>query len=92
VKDTIKFEVDKAEQLTGADVGRALTRQAQAHEQSRQFFEKYVAADRTSDLSGKILFGYPTNEPGFGWTNAVVADLLARQAGTPADTLVAPAP
>jgi amidase len=33
--------VAQAERLTGADIGRALTRQAQAHEQSRQFFEKY---------------------------------------------------
>jgi len=41
VKDTIKFEVAQAEQLTAADVGRAQARQAQAHEQSRQFFEKY---------------------------------------------------
>ena len=41
VKDTIKFEVARAEQLTAGDVGRALTRQARAHEQSRQFFEKY---------------------------------------------------
>jgi amidase len=41
VKDTIKFEVAQAERLTGADVGRALARQAQAYDQSRQFFEKY---------------------------------------------------
>ena len=41
VKDTIKFEVAQAERLTAADVGRALARQAQAYEQSRQFFEKY---------------------------------------------------
>jgi amidase len=41
VKDTIKFEVAEAERLTGAQIGRALARQAQAHEQSRQFFEKY---------------------------------------------------
>ena len=41
VKDTIKFEVAQAERLTAADVGRAQTRQAQAYEQSRQFFEKY---------------------------------------------------
>ena len=41
VKDTIKFEVAEAERLTGAHIGRALSRQAQAHEQSRQFFEKY---------------------------------------------------
>ena len=41
VKDTIKFEVAQAQRLTGADVGRALARQAQMHEQSRQFFERY---------------------------------------------------
>jgi hypothetical protein len=41
VKDTIKFEVAQAEKITGADIGRALTRQAQMHEQSRQFFERY---------------------------------------------------
>jgi hypothetical protein len=30
----------------------------------------------TSDLEGKILYGYPTNEPGFGWTNACLMELL----------------
>jgi amidase len=41
VKDTIKFEVAQAERLTGADIGRALARQARMYEQSRQFFERY---------------------------------------------------
>ncbi len=41
VKDTIKFEVAQAERFTGAQIGRALARQAQAHEQSRLFFEEY---------------------------------------------------
>jgi amidase len=41
VKDTIKYEVAQAEQLTAADVGRALTRQSQMYDQSRQFFERY---------------------------------------------------
>jgi amidase len=41
VKDTIRFEVAQAERLTAADVGRALARQAQMHEQSREFFERY---------------------------------------------------
>jgi amidase len=41
VKDTIKYEVAQAERLTGADVGRALARQAQLYEQSRRFFERY---------------------------------------------------
>jgi amidase len=41
VKDTIKFEVAQAERLTGADLGRALARQARMYEQSRELFERY---------------------------------------------------
>jgi amidase len=41
VKDTIKFEVAQAERLTGADVGRALARQALMFTQSRKLFERY---------------------------------------------------
>jgi amidase len=41
VKDTIKFEVSEAEKLSGADIGRALVRQAQMYQQSREFFERY---------------------------------------------------
>jgi amidase len=41
VKDTITFEVQQAERLKAADVGRALARQAQMHEQSRAFFDRY---------------------------------------------------
>jgi amidase len=41
VKDTIKFEVAQAERITGADIGRALARQARMHVESRQFFERY---------------------------------------------------
>ena len=41
VKDTIKFEVARAEQCTGADIGRAMARQARMFDQSREFFERY---------------------------------------------------
>jgi amidase len=41
VKDTIRYEVTEAERLTGADLGRALARQARMFEDSRQFFETY---------------------------------------------------
>jgi amidase len=41
VKDTIKYEVSEAERLSAADIGRAIARQTQMYEQSRQFFEKY---------------------------------------------------
>ena len=41
VKDTIKFEVAEAERITGADVSRALARQARMFDESRRFFERY---------------------------------------------------
>src|SRR5439155_1313063 len=41
VKETVKWEVALAERLTAADVGRALSRQALMHEQTREFFERY---------------------------------------------------
>jgi amidase len=41
VKDEIKFEVSEAERFSGADISRALARQARMHEQSRAFFERY---------------------------------------------------
>ena len=41
VKDTIKYEVAEAERITGADIGRALARQARMFEQSREFFDSY---------------------------------------------------
>lgn len=44
-----------------------------------QLFEKYDAVQCTSDVEGKIHFGYPTNETGFGWTNAVLADFIPQE-------------
>jgi amidase len=41
VKDTIRFEVAQAARATGADIGRAMVRQARMYEQSREFFERY---------------------------------------------------
>jgi amidase len=42
VKETIKFEVAQAERISGAEVSRALTRQSQMFNQSREFFERYA--------------------------------------------------
>ena len=39
-------------------------------------FEKYDVENMTSDVQGKIQFGYPTNETGFGWTNACTMEML----------------
>jgi amidase len=41
VKDTIRFEIEQAEKLTAADIGRALARQARMFDDSRRFFERY---------------------------------------------------
>jgi amidase len=41
VKDTIKYEVAEAERISAATIGRALARQTQMYDQSRQFFERY---------------------------------------------------
>jgi amidase len=41
IKDTIHWEIREAERQTGADVARALARQARCYADSRQFFERY---------------------------------------------------
>jgi alpha,alpha-trehalase len=38
--------------------------------------EKYDVVHRTTEVSRDIRFGYRSNEPGFGWTNAVFTALL----------------
>ncbi|MFN2444438.1 MAG: trehalase family glycosidase [Vicinamibacterales bacterium] len=39
--------------------------------------EKYDLRRRESDVAADITFGYSANQVGFGWTNAVVLELLA---------------
>lgn len=38
-------------------------------------FEKYNARTGSADVASDIAYGYPTNETGFGWTNAAVCVL-----------------
>jgi alpha,alpha-trehalase len=38
--------------------------------------EKYDVERRTSDIAGRLAFGYVSNEIGFGWTNGVAVALL----------------
>jgi alpha,alpha-trehalase len=38
--------------------------------------EKYDVVRRRADLGGLLRFGYRSNEPGFGWTNAVFTALF----------------
>jgi alpha,alpha-trehalase len=56
---------------------RFITLAAREFERTGHLYEKYDAVLETADIQGKIHFGYPTNEVGFGWTNAVIAELLA---------------
>jgi len=51
-------------------------------ERTGTLFEKYNAHTGTSDLGDEIVFGYSTNEPGFGWTNASVR-ILAKHLKAP---------
>lgn len=48
-------------------------------ERTGQLFEKYNGLTGSSEMGEDITFGYATNEPGFGWTNAAVR-ILAKYA------------
>ena len=66
VKDTIRFEVAQAERATGADISRALARQARMFDQSRQFFERYeyFLLPVTQVLPFDVTTPYPTEVAG----------------------------
>lgn len=49
----------------------------QEFEKTGTIVEKYDVERCSADVSGEILFGYSSNEVGFGWTNGVVLELLA---------------
>ena len=49
-------------------------------ERTGTLFEKYNALTGSAEVGNDISFGYATNEPGFGWTNAVVC-LLSKCVG-----------
>jgi len=73
VKDTIKYEVAEAERLTAADVGRALTRQSQMYEQSRQFFQRYdyFVLPVTQVAPFDVNLPYPTQIAGTSMTSYI---------------------
>jgi alpha,alpha-trehalase len=47
-------------------------------ERRETIVEKYDVERRSSDVEGRIHFGYADNQVGFGWTNGVFLELLAR--------------
>jgi len=73
VKEEIKYEVAQAERYTGADVGRAMARQALLHEESRQFFERfdYFVLPTTQVLPFDVRQHYPTSVAGTPMTDYI---------------------
>src|SRR5687767_10074586 len=73
VKDTIKYEVAEAERLTAADVGRAIARQTQMYDQSRQFFAKYdyFILPVTQVVPFDVSVPYPTSVAGTAMTTYI---------------------
>jgi amidase len=73
IKDTIRFEIDQAERLTCADVGRASMRQAQMFDQSRRFFERYeyFVLPVTQVAPFDVNVPYPTEIAGTAMSNYI---------------------
>jgi alpha,alpha-trehalase len=53
-----------------------LTMLVEDFERRGTLVEKYDVERRTSDVGGKLAFGYTSNEVGFGWTNGVAVELI----------------
>ncbi|MGV0027544.1 trehalase family glycosidase [Phormidesmis priestleyi] len=49
----------------------------QEFEKQGTLVEKYDVWNCSANVSEEILFGYSSNEVGFGWTNGVFLELLA---------------
>jgi amidase len=66
VKDTIRFEVEQAEKITGPEVGRAQARLSLMYDQSREFFERYeyFVLPVTQVLPFDVTKPYPTEIAG----------------------------
>lgn len=60
---------------------RFLTTLSAEFERTGQLYEKYNAVTGSAEVGEDIAFGYPTNETGFGWTNAAVCILTRCGAG-----------
>ncbi len=54
-----------------------LTTLSRDFQRTGALFEKYDGLTGSSDVGESITFGYSTNEPGFGWTNASVRILAS---------------
>ena len=66
VKDTIRFEIARAERISGADIGRAQARQTRMYQESREFFERYeyFVLPATQVVPFDVTVPYPTQIAG----------------------------
>lgn len=77
------FAVDGLERYgyheEAAEVARRfISMTARCFEQDGVLREKYDSERCSTAIEDQIAFGYSSNEPGFGWTNAVVLEFLDR--------------
>jgi alpha,alpha-trehalase len=66
--------IDEAHRISGAWVKMVI----EDFERRGTLVEKYDVDRRTSDVAGRLAFGYTSNEIGFGWTNGVFLSLSPR--------------
>ena len=73
IKETIHWEIREAERQTGADVGRAMARQARAYADSQQFFSRYeyFVLPVTQVMPFDVNIAYPTNVAGTPMTTYI---------------------
>ncbi|MCT7992873.1 trehalase family glycosidase [Laspinema olomoucense] len=58
--------------------GKFINLVTQEFEKTGTLLEKYDVLSCSSEVSNEIVFGYNTNEIGFGWTNGSILELLAQ--------------
>lgn len=64
-------------QEPAVEIARAfVSMAAREFERTGMIFEKYNAVEASNNTSPHVDYGYPTNEPGFGWTNACLVRLM----------------
>ncbi|MDB4875350.1 MAG: Amidase [Gemmatimonadetes bacterium] len=66
IKDTIRWEIAEAERMTGADVARAMNRQALMYQQTHDFFQRhdFFVLPVTQVMPFDITTPYPTSVAG----------------------------
>jgi len=75
IRGVLILRAEDADRVAGKFVG-LVAKELQEH---GTIVEKYDVRRRESDVEAGIRYGYSANQVGFGWTNAVVLELLAQR-------------